>query len=543
MGNLFDKEDFDGEVGGPEPEPEMGQDSVAISEADSAATDRKEGWLMKQGHLVKNWKRRWFVLEWPELKYYKNPEDASPKGVVLCDEVTLSERLGQERTGKEHCIMVHHPDRKIYYLQAENEGDMMSWVKAIRNERKVGLIDFEELSMIGKGNFGLVKLVRQKGTQRLYAMKVLRKDAVIKRKDVEHTKTERNVLRRIRHPFVVQLRFAFQTGNKLYMVMDYVQGGDLYFHLRQHKKFAELVVKVWIAELILAYGYLHDLGVVFRDLKPENLLLDADGHLHLADFGLSKQVESADQQLHTFCGTPYYLAPEIVNVTKQKGYGKDVDWWAIGVLLFELLTGSPPFQGSNLRGVYKAIVTQPHSRLVAELRKHRISEPAQQLITDLLNRNAIERLGAGIAEEGGDSEAVKGHAFFADLNWVSFGSVLGISIQMACGSNKVRCRMTFSTSASNPDTSQRWLPKPTRPTSIICTRATLRWVCRPSNCHLFQPTGIHYLTNRVRRRFGGTETVHLPGEGGAAADDDDTFAGFTFTEAGTMSSPREGLLD
>jgi hypothetical protein len=202
------------------------------------------------------------VLEWPELKYYKNPGDAAPRGVVRCDEVTLSERAAQERTGKEFCFMVHHPERKVYYLQAENEAEMMSWVKAIRNEKKVGLIDFEEISMIGKGNFGLVKLVRQKATQQLYAMKVLSKEAVINRKDVEHTKTERNVLRRIRHPFVVQLRYAFQTGNKLYMVMDYVQGGDLYFHLRQQKRFTEPVVRLWIAELALAYGYLHDLMVV-----------------------------------------------------------------------------------------------------------------------------------------------------------------------------------------------------------------------------------------------------------------------------------------
>jgi serine/threonine protein kinase len=263
-------------------------------------------------------------------------------------------------------------------------------------------------------------------------MKVLSKEQVIKRKDVEHTKTERNVLRRIRHPFVVQLHFAFQTGawrccspfavshrtirhyahasprvrhdavdasrpagNKLYMVMDYVQGGDLYFHLRTEKKFPEPVVRLWIAELVLAYGYLHDLNVVFRDLKPENLLLDAQGHLHLADFGLSKQVVSHEQALHTFCGTPYYLAPEIVQVSKTRGYGKAVDWWAVGVLMFELLTGDPPFQGANLQGVYTAIVNLPSARLMNQLRKSSVSAGAQALIISLLNRNPAERLGSG----------------------------------------------------------------------------------------------------------------------------------------------------
>ena len=480
--------------------------------------------MVKQGHLVKNWKRRWFVLEWPELKYYKNPGDPTPKGIVRCDEVTLSERLAAERTGKDHCIMVHHPARKIYYLQAGDEADMMSWVKAIRNERKVGLIDFEEISMIGKGNFGLVKLVRQKATSQLYAMKVLSKDAVIKRKDVEHTKTERNVLRRIRHPFVVQLRHAFQTGNKLYMVMDYVQGGDLYFHLRQHKKFDEPVVKLWIAELILAYGYLHDLGIVFRDLKPENLLLDAEGHLHLADFGLSKQVEDAAQTLHTFCGTPYYLAPEIVNVTKTRGYGKDVDWWAIGVLMFELLTGGPPFQGANLRGVYKSIVSQPHSRVANELKRNRASDLAQSLVIALLNRNAAERLGAGPE----DSEAVKSHPFFADINW--------------------------------DDVLHKRVLSSFRPVSVATPRHPRSYLrLSPSFAHcLFVGSWRDAQTvssetdtsnfDHLYTREQNLESVHLPeagevGPGGAAAAGDNVFEGFTYTESGAMGSPRDAVLD
>jgi len=341
MGNLFSAEEFEGSLGSGCGAEGGAEGEVEVTDGTSGGGEaRKEGWLVKQGHLVKNWKRRWFVLEWPLLHYYKTPEDSTPRGSINCEQVTLSETVALERTGKENCFMVHHPERKLYFLQAEDETQMMSWVKAIRNVRKVGLIDFEEISMIGKGNFGLVKLVRQKATQKLFAMKVLSKEQVIKRKDVEHTKTERNVLRRIRHPFVVQLHFAFQTGalrtklpcphnvathvavhlcmcprpagNKLYMVMDYVQGGDLYFHLRNEKRFPEPVVRTWIAELVLAYGYLHDLNVVFRDLKPENLLLDARGHLHLADFGLSKQVISHEQKLHTFCGTPYYLAPEIV---------------------------------------------------------------------------------------------------------------------------------------------------------------------------------------------------------------------------------------
>lgn len=215
MGNLFSADEFDESSlgsGGAEGGAEDGEVEVTDGTSSGGTGAQKQGWLVKQGHLVKNWKRRWFVLEYPLLHYYKTPEDPTPRGTINCEQVTLSETVAHERTGKDNCFMVHHPERKVYFLQAEDETDMMSWVKAIRNVRKVGLIDFEEISMIGKGNFGLVKLVRQKATQKLFAMKVLSKEQVIKRKDVEHTKTERNVLRRIRHPFVVQLHFAFQTG-------------------------------------------------------------------------------------------------------------------------------------------------------------------------------------------------------------------------------------------------------------------------------------------------------------------------------------------
>jgi hypothetical protein len=166
MGNLFTAEEFDDSL-----EPKSGGGAVGGADGDSlevtdgaagGGSDTHSGWLTKQGHLVKNWKRRWFVLEYPLLHYYKSPEDTTPRGSINCEQVTLSETIALERTRKENCFMVHHPDRKVYYLQAEDEADMMRWVKAIRNERKVGLIDFEEISMIGKGNFGLVKLVRQK---------------------------------------------------------------------------------------------------------------------------------------------------------------------------------------------------------------------------------------------------------------------------------------------------------------------------------------------------------------------------------------------
>ena len=207
-----------------------------LSRAEEMAT--ATGWLWKRGSGkgalgLKNWKRRWFVLEYPLLHYYRNPGDATPRGTVNCEQVTLSETAGMERTGREHCFMVHHPARKIYFLQAEDEADMMSWVKASRNERKVGLIDFEEISMIGKGNFGLVKLVRRKASQKLYAMKVLAKDNLLfkGKNSVSQAITEKEVLQEMSarpHPYVVSLRYAFQDARHLFLLLDYVGGGDLF---------------------------------------------------------------------------------------------------------------------------------------------------------------------------------------------------------------------------------------------------------------------------------------------------------------------------
>ena len=192
--------------------------------------------------------------------------------------------------------------------------------------------------------------------QTVYAMKTLRKDAIVERNQVVHTKAERAILEKIRHPNIVSLRYAFQSPDKLYMILDYVNGGELFFHLKKTGRFTEDRVRFYVAQIVLALGHLvrpvpsplitratdwqyalqHDLGIVYRDLKPENILLANDGYLVLTDFGLSKQVEQSadgsDGQTHTFCGTPEYLAPEVLN---GQGHGKGVDWWSLGTLMYE----------------------------------------------------------------------------------------------------------------------------------------------------------------------------------------------------------------
>jgi len=213
------------------------------------------------------------------------------------------------------------------------------------------LSDFELLKVIGRGAFGKVMQVRKKDDGKIYAMKILKKRAIIARNQVEHTKAERKILQTLEHPFLMKLQFAFQTKEKLYLVLDYVKGGELFFHLKNNRRFSEDVAKLWVAQVASALGHLHSLGVLYRDLKPENILLDTTGHVILTDFGLAKDVAS-DEKTNTFCGTPEYLAPEIIT---GAGHDKAVDWWSLGILLYELTVGIPPFYSQNVNEMYNKI--------------------------------------------------------------------------------------------------------------------------------------------------------------------------------------------
>jgi len=210
-------------------------------------------------------------------------------------------------------------------------------IAAAAPSAKVTLDAFHLIRVIGKGSFGKVILVRRKVDNTLYAMKVLQKLNIMKRNQVEHTKTERSVLGRIDHPFIVGMKFAFQSHDKLYFVLDYCAGGELFFHLGKEGKFSEERSRLYAAEIALGLQYLHGFDVIYRDLKPENVLLTHDGHIRLTDFGLSK--EGISHNIHgtnSFCGTPEYLAPEILN---RSGHGRGVDWWSLGALLYEMLCG------------------------------------------------------------------------------------------------------------------------------------------------------------------------------------------------------------
>ncbi|XP_066505963.1 ribosomal protein S6 kinase alpha-1 [Hoplias malabaricus] len=265
---------------------------------------------------------------------------------------------------------------------------------------------FDFLKVLGQGSFGKVFLVRKvtgPDAGHLYAMKVLKK-ATLKVRDRMRTKMERDILVEVNHPFIVRLHYAFQTEGKLYLILDFLRGGDLFTRLSKEVMFTEEDVKFYLAELALALDHLHSLGIIYRDLKPENILLDEEGHIKLTDFGLSKESVDHENKAYSFCGTVEYMAPEVVN---RRGHTHSADWWSYGVLMFEMLTGMLPFQGKDRKEtmtmILKAKLGMPQF----------LSLEAQSLLRNLFKRNPGNRLGAGT--DG--VEEIKRHSFFSTIDW------------------------------------------------------------------------------------------------------------------------------
>ncbi|KAG1455986.1 hypothetical protein G6F56_006938 [Rhizopus delemar] len=265
-----------------------------------------------------------------------------------------------------------------------------------RAHRKLQLDDFVLKRTVGTGSFGRVHLAQSKVNGKHYAIKALDKYDVVRLKQVEHINNEPTILREVAHPFVVTLWDAFQDDTHLFMVMDYVPGGELFSILRKQKKFSEQEAKFYAAEVVLALGYLHEQDIVYRDLKPENILVDDRGHVKLTDFGFAKRIEDTTW---TVCGTPDYLAPEIII---SKGYTKAVDWWGLGVLIFEMVTGKAPFLDKNPVNLYQKIlecrVEWPED----------MSSELKDLLQNLLTSDLELRF---------TSKEIKTHAWFADIDF------------------------------------------------------------------------------------------------------------------------------
>jgi serine/threonine protein kinase len=241
-------------------------------------------------------------------------------------------------------------------------------------------------------------------------MKVLSKKVIVQKKEVAHTLGERNILVRTAmadSPFIVGLKFSFQTEFDLYLVTDFMSGGELFWHLQKEGRFNETRAKFYIAELILALEHLHQYDIVYRDLKPENILLDANGHIALCDFGLSKANLTKNDTTNTFCGTTEYLAPEVL--LDEQGYTTMVDFWSLGVLVFEMCCGWSPFYAEDTQQMYKNIAFGK-----VRFPRDALSTEGRNFVKGLLNRNPKHRLGAV-----NDAQELKEHAFFADIDWTA----------------------------------------------------------------------------------------------------------------------------
>jgi len=393
----------------------------------------KEGKLRKEGGSIKTWRDRWCVLQDGLLSYHKgNNKNAPRQGQI--DLTVCGAIQPVNYKGKKHCFEVETESRN-YHMCAANAQDMKEWIEALTKAKEeikangsfssskdnktsasvgqeqkpaggqhgetVKVNDFEPLKVIGRGSFGKVLQVRYKRNNKIYAMKVLNKRTILERNEVAHTQAEKSILMKLDNPFLVHLYYSFQTTDKLYFIMDFVNGGELFFHLQKDKTFSPERVLFYSAEILLGLEYLHEQGVIYRDLKPENILLTSGGHICMTDFGISKEgLHCKDDRTATFCGTPEYLAPEVL---EGKGYGKAVDWWSFGTLIFEMMTGLPPFYSEEVQLMYKKIMTQPLHI------PDKISPDAANLLQALLERDPAKRLS--------DPAVIKAHPYFVGVDW------------------------------------------------------------------------------------------------------------------------------
>ena len=268
------------------------------------------------------------------------------------------------------------------------------------------LQDFIIRKMIGKGTFGKVFLVEHNSSGKLYAMKCIRKDKILEHDQMENIQLEKNILFTVDHPFLVNMEYVFQNEFRIYFLMKFVKGGELFRHLVEVRIFPENQAKFFAAQVAMALAHLHSKKIIYRDLKPENVLVGEDGYLLVADFGLAKFVQQGELA-NSFCGTAEYLAPEMLI---GNGHDFTVDWWALGILIFEMVVGIPPFFHRNKHRMYFLIRESPVNFPDPVRHKITVSPEAQDLIVKLLDKNRMTRLGVNGVQE------ILSHPWFKDLD-------------------------------------------------------------------------------------------------------------------------------
>uniref|UniRef100_A0A3B3SMT8 non-specific serine/threonine protein kinase n=1 Tax=Paramormyrops kingsleyae TaxID=1676925 RepID=A0A3B3SMT8_9TELE len=402
----------------------------------------KEGWLQKRGEYIKTWRPRYFILKSDgSFIGYKEKQEMSDITLPPLNNFSVAEcqLMKTERprpnTFVIRCLQWTTVIERTFHVDSNDERE--EWMRAIQSvasglktqeeeepmdvkfgspsdcsgmeemevsvcktRSKVTMSDFDYLKLLGKGTFGKVILVKEKATGMYYAMKILRKEVIIA-KVGGLCCFSRNLNGECKCP---TLKYAFQTHDRLCFVMEYANGGELFFHLSRERVFTEDRARFYGAEIVSALEYLHSRNVVYRDLKLENLMLDKDGHIKITDFGLCKEGITDGATMKTFCGTPEYLAPEVL---EDNDYGRAVDWWGLGVVMYEMMCGRLPFYNQDHERLFEQI-------LMEEIRFPRnLSPEARALLAGLLKKDPKQRLG-GCPD---DAKEVMTHKFFVSINW------------------------------------------------------------------------------------------------------------------------------
>lgn len=310
-------------------------------------------WLKQRKSTEQRWHRRYVAVCGLSVQIYKD------EGMKL-KEMDLNftpETKIITSSSSQPTFEVVIPDRPKLIFQANTLNQRDDWINLLRAttvSSKITMEDLDIMAVIGRGYFGKVMLVKHRLTGMKYALKTVRKELLNDDKVIENIFSERNILMKIKHPFIVRLHFSFQTESKIYFGLEYASGGELFYHEQPAEVLDFDDARLYIAEITLALEYLHGMGIIYRDLKPENILFDEDGHIKLTDFGLAKQLHSEGGSCSTFCGTCNYLAPEVI---LKKDYSYEIDIWALGVIAYEMMFGATPFYDDNQKEMMKNILT------------------------------------------------------------------------------------------------------------------------------------------------------------------------------------------